>query len=669
MPLDDDVIRDLWDLLKEATALVIVGERESFATAFFITDELLLTCGHAVPKGAEVTIQPFKHPSRPAEVIKRAEPDLALLRSPLRGDRPSQCVVLGPRLDRGESKYLVAASPSQEGEEPGTELFEVSGRRREDFEGVEQRLQIDPGVIIAPGMSGSPMASTRTGAVVAIIRSSRDTEDALGGGAIPISLAVKAFPEVEQALRETTLPMIPWREVLGRQNWQRLGRPWPIGACIDLRITGDRRRWHISVASSAGPGMPAGPSVRWEPPIPRSGPDLGEEVAEAIFHWAQQRHMRNNEEVELLGQLLASALFPGPVQKEMDNLGRGDHILVRLHVDPADDLADIPWELASVPGVCGRPHAAPGKRRRFIAADEDYRFARVVDPPDEPSDSPAPKPAADVRVLAAVAQPNNLAYKAIRDPDRPAPDRWPTADAMYEQLRDSIEGNSFRACPGEPPGYGGAHPTSTDVRAALKNAARAGWPYDVLHYMGMGQWGRDGKARLSFVKPFVDENGDKLEREEWEDADRLLETAAEADVRLVVIELLVPPEEYEHVPHLTCSAFSGVVTGGVKAAVLTSLPVRPDQCQKFNAEFYRRLGEGRSVETAAQLARYQVRDARQPGDAAGFGWFTVITGEQAGICLVRPQPESQAMLGLRPRAHQGAEPADESQGGGADDVW
>ena len=50
MPLRDDVIRRLETLLPETTALVYVDGKPN-GTAFFITEDLLLTCGHVVPEG------------------------------------------------------------------------------------------------------------------------------------------------------------------------------------------------------------------------------------------------------------------------------------------------------------------------------------------------------------------------------------------------------------------------------------------------------------------------------------------------------------------------------------------------------------------------------------------------------------------------------------------
>ena len=94
MGLSEVVMRTRERLVPETTALVLV-DGEPNGTAFFITEELLLTCGHVVPED-NITIQPYLHRnSRPAQIVDRADPDLALLRTPSDDGSPSPCVGLG----------------------------------------------------------------------------------------------------------------------------------------------------------------------------------------------------------------------------------------------------------------------------------------------------------------------------------------------------------------------------------------------------------------------------------------------------------------------------------------------------------------------------------------------------------------------------------------------
>lgn len=107
-----------------------------------------------------------------------------------------------------------------------------------------------------------------------------------------------------------------------------------------------------------------------------------------------------------------------------------------------------------------------------------------------------------------------------------------------------------------------------------------------------------------------------------------------------MLELLPPPGGHEFVP-LTCKALTGVLGGSVEAAVLTSLPVHLEQCGTFNGAFYEALGKGESVVAATQLARTVLKDDKPAADAAGFGWFAVITGPQSEFYLTRRVPKTR----------------------------
>jgi Trypsin-like peptidase domain len=617
MRLSEDTQRRLAELVRETTALVYVAGRP-IGTAFFIGEDLLLTCAH-VGVTDTVTIQPYQRECRPAMVDGRAEPDLALLRSPPDGGKPSPCVVLGQALDSYDC--LVAGYPRMHGADPGSEVRSGGVHLRKNLTGGDQSLVIDPGQNITWGMSGGPVISTGSGAVIAIVRTSKDPEDAQGGGAIPISLAVEAFSQVREALGGETRAMIPWRDVLGQENWQLLGRSWDIAERIDLQVTGDRTHWEVRLHHAGGPE------------ILHKGPDLGDGVAKAIFHWAQRRHVRGADEVRLLGQLLARALFPNPIPPQLDALRRADSVLVCLHVEAGNDLADVPWELAADPF----PHKAEpffDEPDWYLAADRPFRFTRILAERAESVSAPKPKPPASIRVLTVVAQPKGWLHQDIPRPSgRGHP--WPDAPTMLAGLKASIRHNGLTVT-------SLASPTRGDMQEALETAHENQEPYDVLHYMGTGKLGSGGQAQIVFV----DDSNPHSELEEWEDVHRILGDAARADVRLVVLELMLPPEN-EDLQQLICSAFGDVVKDSVKAVVLTNHPVYPDQCQVFNREFYRFLSGGESIEKAVQEARHRLKVDKPTGDAAGFGWFTVVTGRQVGIRLVAPPPRDPTLSGAR----------------------
>ncbi len=168
--------------------------------------------------------------------------------------------------------------------------------------------------------------------------------------------------------------------------------------------------------------------------------------------------------------------------------------------------------------------------------------------------------------------------------------------------------------------------TSADLHDTLKTSG----PFDVLHYMGTGAL-QDGQAEVVFM--------DANEHEDWTDVHGILTTAAETGVRLVVLELMNSPQHREF-QQLTYHELDRVIRGTVPAVVFTNLPVYPDQCDKFNREFYKALGRGKSVEKAVQKARWTLQNGPPAGDAAGFGWFTLATCRRADTCFVTPPPPS-----------------------------
>lgn len=620
MNLDEETIRKLRRLLRETTALVYCAG-VPVGTAFFITEDLLLTCAHVVD-GEDVEIQPYRHDRRrPATLVKpdNPEPDLALLHCPLHGAVPSPCVVLGETLDSYDC--LVAGYPRGDDGELAAETLRVGVRSRNSPVGAPLELVLEPGQIITEGMSGGPVVSTATGAVVGIIRTSKNLEDPVGGGAIPISLAAEAFGQVREAQSKETLAMIRWRDILGEDNWRRLGRRWAFRNEIDLWVTGSQTGWQVRI------DMPSGL------PIPHAGPELGVRVAEAIFRWAQRRHVRGKEEVVLLGQLLARALFPDPVPARLAELAHADELAVRLHIPQGNKLGDIPWELAADPFA---EFAADPPR--FLAVDKPFLFTRVID--DKPAGSAGlvTTPTAGRLVLGVVAQPATWVYSGAHGPVSDAAEEWTS------ELQKNVADAHLTFVPL-------TSPTLGDLFRVLSSGRR----YDVLHYMGTGRRHPDtDEAQLMFV----DEDGE--EGRGWEDVHEILALAAGAGVRLVVLQLLVPPEKPEF-SQLTYSMLGDVVPGAVDAAVLTNLPVHPRQCQVFNAEFYRSLGLGHTVESAVREARLQLRHAKPSGDHAGFGWFTIVTGRNGAGRLVSPPAKDLTAPGAR-QTLPGDDPAERRAG-------
>src|SRR5215813_9593740 len=367
-------------------------------------------------------------------------------------------------------------------------------------------------------MSGGPVLNTAAAAVTAVVRSSKDPMGALGGGAIPISKAAEAFGQVKQALNHPPLAVRKWRDALGKEVWQQLGRGWDMHARVDLRVLGSRSSWRITTESAVEP----------EQPITLN--DLGDELTEAMFRWAQRRRISATEEVELLGRLLAKALFPGDVAKRLAVLGNADKVLIRLHIPPGSDLADIPWELAAIPNEKGR----------FLAADDRFRFVRVVE---------TAKPAAALpaesrrnRVLGVVGLPSKWKYPTVY---REQNHESPKFDMMLNALRSQLLGVGFDLELLE-------NPQPDEVLETIRDKS-----FDILHYVGFGRINRDGYVQLSMVDP-------NQAAVAWSNISPLLGKAAESGIRLVILQFTMPLLEKVSDPvTVTPSALGDMLKGNI----------------------------------------------------------------------------------------------------------
>ena len=367
-------------------------------------------------------------------------------------------------------------------------------------------------------------------------------------------------------------------------------------AQVDLRVTGARNQWCITV----DPDNDSGQFI--------TAADLGDEVTEAMFRWAQRRRISAPEEVELLGRLLSRALFPGPVASHVQSLAGADEVLVRLHIAQDSKLDDIPWELAAVPASHAAVPASHGADK-YLAASKKFRFVRVVDTAE-----PAPPPAvedAPIRVLGVFALPQSWKFPTVYGEESPYD--WPPFDDIVSGFRGHFAGkDSMQPL---------LRPEITD----LENKLGSRPPWDVLHYVGVGRIGKRGQAQVTFVNPEGDET--------WQDADKLIRSAADNGVRLVVLEFVLPPTHrlYEDI---SPSSLGTLLQKSICAVVFTRFPVHPRQFHRFNRAFYQHLEQGDTVETAMQFGRHNLAENIAIEDAAGFGWFTLLTGPKPEIRLV-----------------------------------
>jgi hypothetical protein len=307
--------------------------------------------------------------------------------------------------------------------------------------------------------------------------------------------------------------------------------------------------------------------------------------------------------VKLLGRLLAKAVMHSSVVSRFDRDRQADELLVRLHFDESSDLFDVPWEFINV---------AKKNEDRPIAAEQGLGFVRVAPSEvDEAGKTGLAK--SEARVLGIVIQPGEYQEWMPRE--------WPQPGDIMSGLKTALSASSrLQLMPLE-------NPTAYDIEDTSDRAGGPGGePIDVVHYMGFGAI-RDGTAKMA-----VSNDEDKVD---WVEATEAFGWFAKSGARLVVAEFALPWFGSEHEP-ISPRTFLAALSADVNAVVFTRFPVHPTQCRRFNIPLYEALGKGESVEASVQHARRVLYTNRFLGDAAGFGWFSLVTGDKPDMRLVPP---------------------------------
>jgi hypothetical protein len=490
-------------------------------------------------------------------------------------------------------------------------------------------LRLEPGQIIAPGMSGGPVLSLASGAVVAVTRFTTEIGAPYGGGAVPVSVAARCFPdEIGPLLGDPPVSVKAWRDVLGQEAWRTLGQTWEMTTQVDLTVRGMTSQWKICSEVS-----PDGE--------PLTASDLGDEVTEAMFSWAQRRRLTGQAEVRLMGRLLARSLFPSTVESHLRLLADADQVTVRVHVydegGGGTKLTDIPWELASVPESeddrrdRARHRSAADlvddpKADTYLASDSRYRFVRVVDDVSPDIVVPAPR----IRVLSVVSLPSQWRFP-----------NWHGGQHMQWPGTDTIAAYLAGHCGHPQLSHQQLKDPTNDVLHDVLEENR----FDVLHFVGVGCRGDAGNARYGMV---ATEEGDG----NFFDLDVLRRWAVQAGVKVLVLQFTGPPKSSRYEP-VSPSVLGPVLGGSLAAVVLTRFPAHPGQLNTFNNGFYRSISAGKTLPAAVQDGRRRLQDSPTADDAAGFGCFTLLTGPRSDLQLVRRHAETAGPLQQELGGHSG----------------
>jgi hypothetical protein len=594
---------DLRRLLRECSAQLSEpgGARGS---GVFVDERHLLTCAHVVKaKGVVVTVQPSGREPRPGTVVEFEEGDaldLALVEvDRLEGEPPQPAALLDAGLDENVPYYAVGWPKGDLAGIEGIEELRYNGHSK----GEDELLVLDAGQAnVTSGLSGGPVLDSHTGAVVALVQYTRSRDVPMGGGAIPIARAARLFPAVAALVESPPLAARRWKNLLGEAGLSALGKPTRSAASLDVIVDGDRKAW----------------TVRLDGEQPVTVQSLPERVSDALFYWAQRRQIYAREDVTLLGQLLAGAVFPPAIAESIEHGRQADSLLLRLDVGN-DELFDVPWEFVTLRAE-DDTHAAAAENVSFVRVAPHPSPADVDTSPRRPEDG-------DAGVVSIVVQPSSWDWQTkMKQYVGPGFTGWPAKGEVAKQLRESFrETHSLALTTLDDP----EKLTADDVKAEL---ARIG--PELVHYTGFARWDREAQLALS------DGGGDGRDDVSWQPIDDFFDAVASAGARVLVVELLRQPfgENWELLePHV----FRSALRGSVNAVVLTRFPMLLAHLRDFNNAFYAAVGEGAPVEIAVQRARKRVQSNKQYGDYGAFGSFTLITGERADLRLVQPAP-SQA---------------------------
>jgi hypothetical protein len=621
VPLREDKLDLVRELLQACSAHIAGEDQPSRGSGFFIDERLLLTCAHVVKRDqAKVNVRPFSRASRPGRVVAfRGEEDLALVEvDPVAGEPPQPAVVL----DRGMAdsvEYYAVGYPREEavGDEALEEIA-YRGHRRQLDAASTSLLVLEAGqAAVTSGLSGGAVLNSTTGAVVALVQYSNDTVTDSGGAAIPIVRAVDVFEAVAARIADPPLATRSWRDALGPADWLALGKPSTWHRQLDLVINGNGSCWRVAVYPD-----------EYEVTVR----DLPDAVSEALFSWAQRRRLSGVDEVKLVGHLLSSAVFPTLVAERLGRESRADEVLVRLHVEPDSPLFNVPWEFAKL---------SLGGQDKYVAADRGLGLVRVVDHPTPAEVDTAPCPGR-AEVLGIVIDPEEWTTQMPTPQLSGTPVQWPVQGRIMADLQSKVRAPlGFQAL---------ENPNATEIINAV-SAPRADSSIEVVHYIGFGKV-ENGVPNIALHD---DDMGVV-----WREAKEFFGWVADSGARLLVVEFALLPLNMD-VEGLPLGAFVDAISERVNAVACTRFPVHPRQLPPFNDSFYAALGSGESVEVSVQRARYQLQQNRPLGDAAGFGWFPLITGPRSYMQIVPSTAGDQAARETKqeePRREEPAAPAE-----------
>jgi hypothetical protein len=456
-------------------------------------------------------------------------------------------------------------------------------------------------------MSGSPLVSLRSGLVVGIVGMTKGTGSAVGGFSTMLADVLDQVPLLQPLVDRPPAAAREWIRTVGATSLKEAGRDWKTGARwsqtsvlprIDLTVeqdpAGAAGTWQIGVRNTRAGDT----STR----VQRSAADLGDGVMRAIDGWSRRQTITRPEEVKILGMVLDRALIAGAARAAVDDDLTVPPFLLRVCVDKAGGLSQLPWEYA------WGDDAVP------LSVNENLAFARFVDAPGAP-----PAPRDQLRVLAVIEIPEFDPAEFRDYEDESGRAIHPSEREFQRSISETFLGNKRVYF----------EPAVNMPGPELREKLAEGW--DVVHYLGFAWATSAGRIvisvgcgrRTTFSPISIGELRDDY--------------LALSGCYVFVAEFHRPPLGPGLGPPADPSAFTALLQGDLHAVIVTQHPADLVDLRRFNDSFYERVTKGDIVELAVQAGRRAVQNGIRPDrDVTAFGSFTVTTRQAGEVRLLQP---------------------------------
>jgi hypothetical protein len=611
--LGDDQRQRLARLLRRCAVQVQAGG--TTGTGFFIAPQQVLTCRHVVsaaiaPRNAAISVTGLLGGGDEPRTVAAAVlaippgewPDIAILR--IAEGAAESCVMLDACEIPDGAALMSGGYPAKAVLDYQAQRFTAGFPAHGKGQATELRIEGD---VVIGGMSGSPVVSLQSGLVVGILRITKGSGAALGGFSTMLADVLDQVPLLQPLVDRPPAAAREWIKTVGATTLKEAGRDWKTGARwsqtsvlprIDLTVEQDAGSaagiWHVGVRNTRAGDT----SIR----VQRSAADLGDGVMRAIDGWSRRQTITRPEEVKILGMVLDRALIAGEARTAVDDDLTVPPFLLRVCVDNAGGLSQLPWEYAW------------GEDAVPLSVNENLAFARFVDAPGTP-----PAPRDQLRVLAVIEIPEFESAEFRDYEDESGRTIHPSEREFQRSISETFLGNK-RAY---------FEPAVNMPGPELKDKLAEGW--DVVHYLGFAWATSAGRIvisvgcgqRTTFSPISIGELRDDY--------------LALSGCSVLVAEFHRPPLGPDLGPPADPGAFTALLQGDLHAVVVTQHPADLVDLRRFNDSFYERVTKGDIVELAVQAGRRAVQNGIRPdGDVTAFGSFTVTTRQAGEIRLLKP---------------------------------